>query len=68
MAESTGNLHWFQNIPDRSCWLFFFFSKAVSVYLLLRRLAASSGAQVNVASRASCGASAWRAGHATSLG
>lgn len=68
MVETTGNIHWFQNIPDRSCWLFFLFSKAVPVHLLLQRLAVSSGAQVNVASRVSYAASAWRAGHATNLG
>lgn len=39
---------WFQNIPDRSCWLFSLFLEAVSVHLLLQRLSASAGAQVDV--------------------
>lgn len=28
MVETTGNIHWFQNIPDRSCWLFFLVFKS----------------------------------------
>lgn len=47
---------------------FFLFSIALCVYLLLKRLAGSAGAQVNVDSRLTYAASAWRTAQATNPG